>query len=185
MIKTHTLYILIAIIVLNLSVIFGCVYFYNSIGKVTASIAKLRNEISTSEEQGNRLGFVSKLLLDTELERKEAESFIIESGSEVAFIKSIEKIAKDQGLAVKTSGVSVSDLATSSEKYEDLRVEIETTGSWQKNLAFLSLLESLPVNSIVSRASFKLDENLSEPVKNRPKQTFWKGSFEVVAVKRK
>ncbi len=184
MIKTHTLYILIVVAVLNIGAVFGCFYFYNSIGKINTDTKELRSKIALSRDQGNRLGFVSKLLLDTELERKEAGNFIIESGSEVAFIKSLEKLAKDEGLVVKTSGVSVSELATTSEKYEDLRIQIDTTGSWQKNLNFLALLESIPFNSVVSMAVFKLDEDL-KVVKNRSKQPVWKGSFDVVAVKRK
>lgn len=185
MIKTHTSYLLIILIVLVIGAVFGCYYFYNLIGGVTEGTVELREKISTSRDQGDRLEAVNKLLADTESERKELEKYIIDVGGEVSFIKSLEKLAKDQGLGIKTSDVVISELATSSTRYEDLRVEIETTGSWQKNMQFLSLLESLPYNSSVLEAVFRLDENLSEPVKNRPKNPLWKGSFEVVVVKRK
>lgn len=177
---TQTLKILIILSILSLGALFGYWYFYKTIVAIKADTLSMQEDSAEKQGQDIHLQSVKQLLVDSTADRAEAARYVVGQDAVVSFIKTIEGLAKSQGLSVRTTGVSVFELATSSKLYENVRLDVETSGSWQRNYRFLTLIESLPYKLIFNRVEFRLNEE-----NGKTKTTSWKGNFEIVALKEK
>ncbi len=185
MTKSQTLKILIILIVSVLVAGFGYGYFYYQIRFVNQATQIIRDETLLKSDQDIHLQSVRQILADSAGERREASERIIGADDVVNFIKTLEGLAKGQGLIVRTTGVSISELASSSPRYENVRLSLETSGTWSKNFAFLSLIETFPFAAHLTRATFKVNEENLDPKQKTKTAPLWKGDFEIEAVKRK
>lgn len=183
--KSYTLHSLILLVILVVAAGFGCRYFYHAIQKINLNAASAKEEIGSKAEQDARLDALKRLLADSAGDRAEASGRFVSQDGVVSFIQTVEGLAKAQGLQVKTTGVSTVELATSSKYYEQVRLDIETSGSWQKNFTFLKLIESLPYSVTLARAGFRLDEAVIDPKTKIIPTPLWKGNFQIMAVKEK
>lgn len=183
--KSYTLHSLLVLIVLVFVASFGCWYFYHAIQKIKVNAASAKEEIGSKAEQDSRLDALKRLLTDSMADRSEASGRFVGPDGVVSFIETVEGLAKGEGLTVRTTGVSTSELATSSKYYEQVRLDIETTGGWQKNFTFLKLIESMPKSITIARARFRLDEVPIDPKDKTKSVPVWKGNFQIMAIKEK
>ena len=140
--KSHSVDILILIILCNLAALAGYYFSFQNIKAQTKAASSLIGTVDMSQQKDSHLGALRAVVKDTDGKRQQLATFLLSSDTEVSFIERIETLAKGSGLGVKTK--SVSSVAGSMVGAKNFQMQIETTGSWSNTMYFLSQLENLP-----------------------------------------
>lgn len=127
-----------------------------------ADISRIKSEQEKTAEEG-----VKNLLKETLAKREKVAALFIGEDNKVAFLEEISAAGRFAG--VKTFVINVAE-----EEDNDLRVSVESHGSFSDSIGFLSLLQTLPRPISVKRASISQDE-----------KGIWNGIFEVRVLKLK
>lgn len=117
---------------------------------------------------------LARLISDTEAERTELQSYIIEQKDIIDFLTLVEALGRSEGATVSTASLNVTN---KSDLFDELTVTIAASGSREAVLHVLGLLEILPYKSYVQSASVSQFRDGEFPV--------WNGSFTIVVTKHK
>lgn len=117
---------------------------------------------------------LARLIGDTEAERTQLQSYIIEQRDIIDFLTLVEALGRTEGATVSTASLNVTN---KSDLFDELTVTIAASGNKEAVLHVLSLLEILPYKSHVQSASVSQLIGGEFPV--------WNGSFTIVVTKHK
>lgn len=132
--------------------IFG---IYSVIYKIDA-IESLLDESKTlilREEKGR----VLKNVLEENQESIETlRKYFIVEGDEVVFIETIEEVGRQAGISYEIASIVPAKGKNESIVKEDVRVRVNTKGSWERIMNFINLVERMPFGAIVERVSLDI-----------------------------
>lgn len=155
--KFYSTKILILIIACNIAALVGYYLLFQHIEAQTRSAASLISTIDLGQQKNSRLSSLRAIVKDTEENRQQLAALLLPSDAEISFIEQIESLAKKNGLSEKTNNVSsIADDAGTSKAFQ---IQLETTGSWNNTMNFLSQVENLPYN--VHVRGFSLNRQLA------------------------
>lgn len=140
--KSRSTKILILILVCNLAAIVGYYLLFQHIKTQSKTAVSLNSVIDLGQQKNSHLSSLRNTIKETDGKRQQLATLFLSSGEEVLFIEQIEILAKNSGLSAKTNNVS--SAAGNVGEIKTLRVQLQTTGSWNNTLYFLSQVENLP-----------------------------------------
>lgn len=125
---------------------------YARVQSVGARLPALSLQIEASEKRLGMAATLRMLASEAETARTDLANEVIQKEAVADFIEHLESAGRRIGVVVAVDSVeprphSVSDL-------EELRVVLHATGGWEKTARFVSLMETLPIESRVLQAAF-------------------------------
>ncbi len=118
--------------------------------------------------------------------RDKLSSYFIQPDGVVPFLNSLQSLGAADNLAIKMSSVSIGEAATSSSLVEEVRVTVQTAGSWSDTYRFLTLLDLMPMPLFIDDADIeKLSGNAGGLGQKTRGAEEWQGSFTLRALKLK
>ncbi len=113
----------------------------------------------------------------------ELQSRVISSDGTVSFIDDLELAARSVGLSISMDKVGESD----GDAFVYLNLQMSTDGSWNQNILFLSMLQSLPYRSTINAARLYKQVSLQQigSVSKTVLSKTWTGSFDISVLKMK
>ncbi len=174
--------ILLAIITLG---IFVSYYFvYKDIKQKNEHISALSQEITVQSSRQQYLATTEKLIENLNTDIDKMNHSIISKDGDVAFIESLEKIAKDNNISIDIDTIDVSDEpSTPASGITILHLKAKTKGEWKGMYTFLSQLESLPYK--VKITQFILTNVSKSATDTEKASTSWQSSFDIRVLKYK
>ena len=154
----------IGVIVFTLSVII--------VVKSTSSLGKESLRADTATLGMNETFLIKKDLADWHHEISLLDSFFVNSGEEVDFIEKLEAVAKNSGVNIEISSISVNKKETGSNFIENLDIKVRFEGEWGIVVKFLKSVEAMPYVVLLGEVEANL---LSEPL--------WKGEANISVLK--
>lgn len=110
---------------------------------------------------------------NSESERTHLKSFLLEEENIIEFLALIEAVAREQGVEVKTSNLTVVPLGA----FEELTLTLSLKGSYGAILHTLRLLETIPYQSRIS--AVQLSQGMTEGVGDAQKEEGWSALIEM------
>lgn len=171
--QTKQLFTILIITNILLAASFAGVYYLLSNRAVQAS--ELRGEIQSIRSQNQREESINALVENTAEARQALDNYFIQPNNSANFITRVEQIAEDTRVGLQIVNVSIqpfTPITKNSEEdkdnqdnklFEDLVLEVQATGSWQRVLHFVRALELLPEKVHITDVSF---EQSNEPGPN-------------------
>ncbi len=175
-------------------------YFgYSQIGKLNQANNDLAVETSNLYVQAVRAEALKKIVSNAGDKGISLDTYFIQAGEEVEFVKKIESLAGSLNLTYTTNSIGTQ----SNEKLEPLGKEflemtMTTEGSWQNTRRFISLIEKMPMNIRINSIDLKTEiktvvvaptktETISSttPASLSPARTVWRTTIGMVVVKKK
>lgn len=130
-------------------------------------------QIAKSQAEEQALSASLRLVEESESERMELSSYILEDDEVVTFLALLETLGAEQSVTLTTASLEV--VATQSE-YEELKVEIVIEGSYDSLLHMLKLFETLPYQSRITNVLFFKGQGTADG---------WRGELTVYVTKYK
>ena len=150
--KSHSIKILILVIICNVAAVAGYYFLFQNIKNMTKEATGLISTIDFGQKKNSHLSSLRSVVKDTEKGRQQLEALLLSKDAEVAFIERIEDLAKNSGLTSKTNAVSSVSAEGAVKK---LQIQEEVSGSWNNVMYFLNQVENLPYNIRLANVSFK------------------------------
>lgn len=187
--QTKQLFTILIITNIFLAASFAGVYYLLNNRAVQAS--ELAGEIQSIRSQNEREQSINALAENTAEARESLNNYFIQPNNSANFITRIEQIAEDTRVGLQIVNVSIQSYTpiTKDNKegednqdnkfFENLVLEIQATGSWQRVLHFVRVLELLPEKARIADVSFE-QSNESGPNESTPP---WSVNLTIRAVK--
>lgn len=187
--QTKQLFTILIITNIFLAASFAGVYYLLNNRAVQAS--ELAGEIQSIRSQNEREQSINALAENTAEARESLNNYFIQPNNSANFITRIEQIAEDTRVGLQIVNVSIQPYTpiTKDDKegennqdnkfFENLVLEIQATGSWQRVLHFVRVLELLPEKAHIADVSFE-QSNESGPNESTPP---WSVNLTIRAVK--
>ncbi len=157
--------------------VFAVVVFTFSIVIVAQSISSLNKESLQSEIATTGIEetlLIKKDLADWRDEINLIENFFVNPGGEIGFIEKLEAVAKNSGVKIEISSISVGKKETSSDFIENLGMKVRFDGEWRAVAKFLKSVEAMPYAVSISNVEANLLDGL-----------LWRGEADVSVLKTK
>jgi Tfp pilus assembly protein PilO len=164
----------------------GCGVFWMIIIRTVQSVytAEARALEAKAEQQEEQT--VKKMMQEIGPDIETLKTRVIGSNGTVAFISSVESLARAAGVQVTINAVEVKEADLEKEKFEQLALSINSEGTWKQVHTFLSMLESMPYKLRIE--TMNLTQNLyTEPRASSTPSTVivWTGETSIKVLKRK
>jgi hypothetical protein len=187
------------------------VYIFDQVVTAGREVKTIEQKIDAEHEKARRRDAVRTTLENTEAERRELESRLLEDSTLVSFFETLEALAEEAGVLLEIGQISesveldfiappatgeeantkpVSDPA--SESLEWLGLDIKATGSWSQVYQFLSFVELLPYETRESNIHLRAITTSGGTVTNEegdvvamPVSESWELSFTLKVLKLK
>lgn len=171
--QTKQLFTILIITNLFLVASFAGVYYLLNDRAVQAS--ELEGEIQSIRSQNQREESITELVENTTEARQVLNNYFVQPNNSANFITRIEQIAEDARVGLQIVNVSIQPFTPvrdnsqengdnqDNKLFEDLVLEVQATGSWQRVLHFVRVLELLPEKVRIADVSF---EQSNEPGPN-------------------
>ncbi len=174
MLNKHTKIIgIIALLLMfvGVGVLTGFIYKINVLEE---QLQEQRKEIARARSRSQDLASPVRLVEETEGERKEFSSYVVEEEEEVIeFLALVSTLGIEQGVSLETIDLTVTEI---DKKFEKLNLKVSAVGAYDSVMHTLTLFENLPYQSHVSGVSAARAP--SEQGKNS-----WKTNFTVHVTK--
>jgi Tfp pilus assembly protein PilO len=168
--KSHSIKILILIIVCNIAALVGYYLLFQYIKTQSVLAASLSNVIDLGQQKNSHLNALRSVVKDTEGKYQQLVTLFLPSDLAISFIEQIETLGKNSGLVLKTNSISS---AVDTDTAKIFQMQIETTGSWNNTMYFLNQLENLPYNIYVRGLSLSKQSGVNE------KNSLWSAKFDI------
>jgi len=157
----------------------GYYLLFQAVFAEIAKTAEILDEVSREERLHGTVVANEKTLVELQDDLELLDSFFIPADGVVDFIESVETLANNRNLTIDVRNVSLEEISNvpHANLAEELRMRIETRGSWQDNYNFLTQLEHLPYHITFSLSGMQNLEN-TEGI-------LWQGSFDLTVLKLK
>lgn len=137
--KFHSTKILILIIICNIAALAGYYFLFQYIKTQSKAALSLTNTLDQSQQKNGRLSSMRSAVKDTENARQQLVTFLISIDEEIPFVEQVEALVKNSGLVGKTN-----NMIGGTKTKNVFKMQLETSGSWNNTMFFLSQLENLP-----------------------------------------
>lgn len=143
------------------------------------SVSLILNEADIEALQDLRLRSIQKIVKDTEEQRGQINIYFVGDDEIVKFIETVELLGVLADADVEINSVNIEERRREEgeENDEFLQLTFSATGEWNEVFYFFSLVELLPYNIEVKRASFESG--------SKEKSGIWNGSFGITVAKSK
>ncbi|HEY4514801.1 MAG TPA: hypothetical protein VJJ22_01430 [Candidatus Paceibacterota bacterium] len=139
----NRLLVILAIVNLLAIAIWLAIFFFSQ--KLEASINDVISKLALEDAKGNYLATTAGDLRVTEEGRQIMNQSFIKLGDEASFLENIESLATSTKIEMSVSSFEKVD--------KTLHLVMQTKGSFARNYYFLSLLESLPYEMKINKAT--------------------------------
>lgn len=155
--------LLMAVSVILVLVLFTYVYLYLDILATKAKVEQASLELEKDRLKDAELEAIQKNIKLTISDSDTLKSLFVPADGVVDFIQNIENVAQKAGLQVTTKNIEPkeTDALTATGK-ENINVTLETKGSWQNSIQFLSLIYNLPYKISILSVDLSLKEKVWE-----------------------
>lgn len=146
---TKVITIILAVLVVTLLVV--DVVFGKVIKKDLEEVQRLRTEVAESQNDSNIV--LLKREMGTATEALDLlQSYLVGREESIAFIETIESVARNEGVALTVQGVNVETVEGTEDDpgHNELVVETKLLSSWSSMMEFLIIIENLPYNVEIS-----------------------------------
>lgn len=124
-----------------------------------AEAQRISSEVDQRLNEGRREADLRRIVSETASARNALDSFFVSSDGTAEFITTIESLAEDAQVELEVTNVSVSGGESSEEDtdnlFEELTLDMNAVGSWQRIVHFVRLVESLPKDSVVRNVNLE------------------------------
>jgi len=167
-------------------VIFGSYYFiYTDIKSRNENTSTLSQEISLQSSKKDYLKSTQKMIESIQTDIDGINNSIVGKEDDIAFIESLEAIARSNGLTIDIDSLLFEeDPKLSPAGLTNFIVKAKITGSWSGTYLFLSQLESLPIRAKITRYDFVTSVG-PETVETKTTSKVWRSAFEITVLKYK
>lgn len=139
--------------------IFTCLYLYQDILNTKEKVEAVSLDLVTEQKKAAELEAIQKNIKLTISDSDTLKSLFVSADGVVDFIQYIESVGRSVGLKVTTKNIEPQDEETlSALGKENMKVSLETSGSWQATAQFLSLLQNIPYKSEILSVDFSFAE---------------------------
>lgn len=180
--------ILIILCILVIVIFVACYFVYGDIKNKNENYNFILHDLSFQNDKQDYLASKLKMVDDMGTEINAVDNSIISKNGEVGFIESLESLARENGLSIEISSLTLDNsvnLASSS--INVFNIKAKTEGSWYGNYVFLSRLESLPfkvkINMVGLTDSSK--DVVSDANNSNPTNNTWQSVFDIGVLKYK
>lgn len=193
--KIKNILVISSILAIVAFMIYGFLFW--SIKGKNEQISQLSNEAGRNVQTDTALRGIKATLESNESSIAQVDSYFIPQEGVVDFINTLDGLGKESGVSLIISTVSAEEDKTDIHSFkETLTFHLEATGSWSETYYFLSRLESLPyyiginqvsfsLTSATDRMSFANASTTNAITRVRGNDEYWKGSFDITALKLK
>lgn len=165
--ESQTKQLFATLIVTNLLLVGAFVGVYYLLNNRATETRKLTGRIESIRNQNQQEESISSLVKNTAKARQSLDNYFIQSNSSANFITKIEEIAEETRVDLQIGNVSIQPLsARQSEEettesgeeealLESLVLELQASGSWERVIHFVRVLELLPEKNYITDVSFE------------------------------
>jgi Tfp pilus assembly protein PilO len=170
--KTFSTKILILMILLNIMAIAGYYFFFQYIETQSKTSLSLTSTLDLSQQKNSHLNALRSVIKETEGKRQQLATFLLSSDTEIPFIEQLEALGKSSALAIKTNNIASIVGGTATTKV--LKMQLQTIGSWNNTLYFLSQVENLPYNIDIQGVSLG-----RQSISDKTAGSSWTATFDI------
>jgi hypothetical protein len=146
--RTNIIGIVAILIFVAAAGVFGGFLFILSNAK--GELAVQQNMVADIQSRQQELSSLVRLVSETEPEREELYSYILQEDGVIDFLTLIESLGRQQGVLLETKGLTVVPI---DDAFEALQVGVSVEGSYESITYLLALFEALPQQSSVEKVS--------------------------------
>jgi hypothetical protein len=132
------------------------------IEKDIQAVKIIEQETKQKSELKARQSSLIILMKDSEEDRKELQSYLIDENGVVEFVSDLEHIASSTNVTLDITSLGIVELPNGvtvpHNTFEVLRAQLELRGRWQGIVHFLSLVEHMPKHHYISDLDFTAGE---------------------------
>ena len=156
--------VILGLVTLSVVLLFGAIFvLFQNIKNESENASKLQNSIDLSTKQNQYVTSLQTSLQNSNGDIAKVNGSILRSDEDVTFIEQLENVAKNNGLNVVISSLSVEDIPNvTSSSLTSLKIRTSMQGSWIGMIVFLTRLESLPFVMRVEK--FDLTNSSDNPI---------------------
>lgn len=153
--------LLIAVSAVLVLVLFTYIYLYRDILDTKTKVEQTHLELEKDRLKDAELEAIQKNIKLTISDSDTLKALFVPADGVVDFIQNIETVGKQIGLQIETKNIEPeeTDVLTAVGK-ENINVTLETEGSWQNSMQFLSLLSNLPYKISIISLDFSFKEKV-------------------------
>ncbi len=145
--------ILTVVIALGALGVYAAVFW--SIYSIADDTNRLAQETADSQERISEERKLNNLAKDIRPSSDQLESVVVAKDGDIHFIESLETLGKEQGVDLSIVSVDESQGA----KFNNLVFRIAATGSWERLVHLVNLLELMPYKTAIQSVAFNLPED--------------------------
>lgn len=153
--------------ILLLILVFSYYFFVINILNNGKEIYTMSQNIKNQEAKQTQLSSLQQNLSKSKIGMANLQNFVLVSGGEVGFIKTIEDLAVSSNVKAEIKTAQIEQiLGKESAVVENFKVGLDAIGKWSDVIYFLTLIENLPYKTqIVSVSLDKFSDNVAGNVK--------------------
>jgi hypothetical protein len=170
--ESQTKQLFTTLIVANLLLVAAFVGVYYLLNNRAMETKRLAGRIDSIRNQNQQEESLNSLVENTVQARQSLDDYFVQPNESASFITKIEQIADDTRVDLQIGNVSVEPFtantnsdgsASDKSQFENLVLEVQANGDWERIIHFVRVLELLPEKTEVSEVSF---EQSSQPGPN-------------------
>lgn len=147
MVQRKTTFIAVVSTVICVLTIGLCVGFAFIVAEHKRTLVDNLTAVATAEEHRKSLDALVAITKSSFEERASLRTLLLEEEKIIEFLGLIEDLAREQGVGIETSNLTVAPLGA----FEEFTLTLNLTGSYEAVLHVLKLLETVPYQSSISR----------------------------------
>jgi hypothetical protein len=165
--ESQTKQLFTALIITNLLLVGAFIGVYYLLDNRAATASELTGRIESIRNENQRQQSVGALVENTADARQALDNYFVQPNGSAQFITKIEKIADDTRVDLQIGNVSIESLAqgepdsdsgnsgSENSTFENLVLELQANGSWERIVHFVRVLELLPERTSIEGVSFE------------------------------
>jgi hypothetical protein len=162
--ESQTKQLFTALIITNLLLVGAFVGVYYLLDNRAAAASELTGRIESIRNDNQRQQSIGALVDNTADARQALDNYFVQPNASAQFITKIEQIADDTRVDLQIGNVSIEsfaqaeasgDSSNENSPFEDLVLELQANGSWERIVHFVRVLELLPERTSIEGVSFE------------------------------
>jgi hypothetical protein len=167
---------------LAIAIFVVCYFVYGDIKNKNENYNFILHDLSFQNDKQDYLASKLKTVENISAEINAIDNSIVSKNDEVGFIESLESLARENGLSIEISSLTLDNSASlASSTMNILNVKAKTSGSWLGNYTFLSRLESLPFKVKINMVGLTNSSSgaVSDVNNSNPSNDTWQSVFDI------
>jgi hypothetical protein len=165
------------LLLLNLGALAGYYLIFHNIKSKNNTISALENDIEFQLGKEKELLSITKLVHDTEADRKKIREYFVPKEGLVSLIETVEGFGGISGTVLTVDAVSLQEIEKMPNK-ESVRFDMSIEGTWTGIMYVVSLIENLPYGVTIERVGLNRTTEEGKPVS-------WRATLSAVILKDK